>query len=101
MKCKLGLPQKPGKLHLSKSPRIKGAVIQIIFLTKKRETRLCKDVLHKERQRSVSVYDSCFAAQAAPNQICKPVKHLEGRASDGENHHSYDNTHSVSLPSVI
>jgi len=52
-----------------------------------------------ERQRSVSACDS-FAAQAAPNQICKPVKHLEGRASDGENCHSYD-TYSVSLPHVI
>lgn len=49
MKCKLGLPQKRGKLHLPKSHRIKGAVIQIIFLAKKCETRLCKDVLDKER----------------------------------------------------
>lgn len=49
MKCKLGLPQKPGKLHLSKSHRIKRAVIQIIFLAKKCETRLCKDVLDKEK----------------------------------------------------
>lgn len=48
MKCKLGLPQKRGKLYLSKSHRINGAVIQIIFLTKKREAKLCKDVLRKE-----------------------------------------------------
>lgn len=33
----------------AKSHRIKGAVIQIIFLAKKCETRLCKDVLDKER----------------------------------------------------
>lgn len=55
MKCKLGLPQKPGKLHLSQSHRIKGAVVQIIFLAKKRETRLCKDALHKERDRDLLV----------------------------------------------
>jgi len=50
MKCKLGLPQKPGKLDLSKSHRIKGAVVQITFLSKKSETRICKDVLRRETE---------------------------------------------------
>lgn len=101
MKFKLGVPQKPGTLHLSKSHRIKEAVIQIIFLTRKHETRLCKDAPHKKRRRSVGVYDSCFTACAAQNQICKLVKHLEGRASDGHNCHGCGTTNSIPLPSVI
>lgn len=56
MKCKLGLPQKPGKLYLSKSQRIKEAVVQTVFVAKKHETRLCKDTFHKERDRDLLMY---------------------------------------------
>ena len=63
IKHKLGLHQKPGKPHLAKSHRIKGAIVQIIFLTKKHETMLCKDVLHKERDRYLLVYEKMFCTK--------------------------------------